>query len=215
MTKTRWYWHLGDQLLVGAYYDSEAEARARIQANDFTLTEIAGVMTAERGGLRLFLTHRLEDVPVAPNLGIGGEEPGRATKDTNPKDAIGVTKSPVSTVPAYVVAELGLAMLEGALKYGRHNYRVTGVRASVYFDALRRHIDDWWEGVDFDADSAANLSNLTKAIACLTVLRDAQMQGKLTDDRPPPSPQGTRERLNVVTKQLLEAFPDPKPPHTR
>jgi len=126
-----------------------------------------------------------------------------------------VTKSPVSTVPAYVVAELGLAMLEGALKYGRHNYRVSGVRASVYFDALRRHIDDWWEGVDFDADSAANLSNLTKAIACLTVLRDAQMQGKLTDDRPPPSPQGTRERLNAVMKQLLEAFPDPKPPHTR
>ena len=66
---------------------------------------------------------------------------GMDTKPTNPKDAIGIKKVPFSTVPARVIAEIGLAMLEGAAKYGRHNYRVSGVRASVYYDAAMRHIN--------------------------------------------------------------------------
>lgn len=67
-------------------------------------------------------------------------------KPTNPKDAIGSKKMHVSTVPAQVVGELGLAMLEGACRYGRHNYRIAGVRASVYYDAAMRHLMSWWEG---------------------------------------------------------------------
>ena len=72
------------------------------------------------------------------------------SKPTNPKDALGIRKVPASTISAPVKLELGLAMMEGALKYGRHNYRDIGVRASVYYDALTRHIDSWWEGEDTD-----------------------------------------------------------------
>ncbi len=106
-------------------------------------------------------------------------------KPTNPKDAVGVAKAPLSTVPANVLAELGVAMLEGALKYGRHNYRHAGVRASVYYDALMRHMMAWWEGEDIDPDSG--VPHIVKAIATLVVLRDADFRGVLEDDRPPRS----------------------------
>src|SRR5271170_6356732 len=56
------------------------------------------------------------------------EAPG--AKASNPKDALGIRKVPFSTISMPVLAELGVAMLEGALKYGRHNYRAIGVKGS-------------------------------------------------------------------------------------
>jgi hypothetical protein len=58
-----------------------------------------------------------------------------SNKDSNPKDVVGVRKAPLSCVPKTVVAELGVAMLEGASKYGRHNWREAGVRSSDRLDA--------------------------------------------------------------------------------
>lgn len=133
-----------------------------------------------------------------------------AVKDTNPKDAIGVRKAPMSTVPMNVIAEIGVAMLEGASKYGRHNYRAMGVRSSVYFDATMRHLMDWWEGVDIDPDSG--MSHITKAITSLTVLRDAQMQGMCTDDRPPRS-KDFYSHLNKTSGEIIDKYKDKKPKH--
>lgn len=132
-----------------------------------------------------------------------------ATKDTNPKDACGIKKVPFSTVSVPVMAEIGAAMLEGALKYGRHNYRAVGVRASVYYDALLRHIGAWWEGEDIDPESGLN--HVVKALATLVVLRDAMLQDKLTDDRPPKSKVGWVNALNEQAKKLIEKFPNPLP----
>lgn len=129
------------------------------------------------------------------------------TKLSNPKDSCGVKKVPFSTVSAPVMAEIGLAMLEGALKYGRHNYRVVGVRASVYYDALLRHITAWWEGEDIDPDSGVN--HVTKAIATLVVLRDAMLNDKLADDRPPKSKAGWVAELNAKAAALIDKYPDP------
>lgn len=107
-----------------------------------------------------------------------------SVKDTNPKDAVGTKKwRQYCTVPTTVIWELGVAMLEGARKYGRHNYRIAGVRASVYVDAAKGHIDQWWEGEDIDEES--KLSHITKAMASLLVLRDAMIQDRWLDDRPP------------------------------
>ena len=132
-------------------------------------------------------------------------------KDTNPKDAIGVSKAPMSTVPCGVMLELGVAMLEGSLKYGRHNYRVAGVRASVYYDALFRHAMDWYEGNDVDPGSGLN--HITKAIATLVVLRDAMQNDMVFDDRPVgmKSPDWL-EKLNERTAALLKKYPNPKEP---
>ncbi len=101
-------------------------------------------------------------------------------KDTNPKDAVGVRKvGTFSCLPAPVLFEASIAMLEGGRRYGRHNYRVAGVRASVYYDACLRNILSWWEGEDLDPDTG--LSHVTKAITSLMVLRDAMIQKKWTD----------------------------------
>jgi hypothetical protein len=135
-----------------------------------------------------------------------------SSKDTNPKDAVGTKKVPFSTVPARVVAEMGLALLEGARRYGRHNYRASGVRASVYYDACLRHLTAWWEGQDVDPDSG--LPHVVKALACLAVLRDSQTQGNWVDDRPPPTPGEWIAELNARAAALIEKHPNALPPHT-
>lgn len=134
-------------------------------------------------------------------------------KDTNPKDAVGIKKAPVSTVSGPVLMEVGIAMMEGARKYGRHNYRDVGVRSSVYYDAAYRHLVDWWEGEDIDPLSG--LSHITKCIAGLTVLRDAMIFDKLEDDRPPAAPKGWLEALNKKAGELIEKFPNAVPAVTQ
>ncbi len=136
------------------------------------------------------------------------------TKQTNPKDAIGVKKAPMSCVPASVVMEVALGMMEGGRKYGRHNYRVSGVRASVYYDAAMRHLMDWWEGTDTDPDSG--LSHVTKAISALFVLRDAMMNNKWTDDRPPKViDQEWLKKFNELAATIIEKYPDSKDAFTQ
>ncbi|VWC95663.1 hypothetical protein BLA39750_02204 [Burkholderia lata] len=132
------------------------------------------------------------------------------SKETNPKDMIGSRKAPMSTVSAPVMAELGVAMLEGAAKYGRHNYRAVGVRTSVYYDAALRHLFSFWEGEDIDPDSG--MPHIVKAIASLTVLRDAQIQGKCVDDRAPSSRE-FYSALNARAAAILERYSDRNPRH--
>lgn len=132
-------------------------------------------------------------------------------KDINPKDSIGVKKVPLSTVSAPVLMEMGLAMLEGDRKYGRHNYRVSSVRASVYYDATMRHLMSWWEGEDLDPDS--ELSHITKALGALSVLRDSMINEKWIDDRPPKIKTEWVKNLNEKAKKIVEKYPDPKKPY--
>jgi Domain of unknown function (DUF5664) len=135
------------------------------------------------------------------------------TKETNPKDAVGVAKVPFSTVSGQVMMEVGLAMMEGARKYGRANYRAAGVRASVYYDACMRHMMKWWEGEDIDRDSG--ISHVTKAIASLMVLRDSMMQENWADDRPikVKNPNWV-EDMNAKAAELLKKYPVSVEPFT-
>ena len=133
------------------------------------------------------------------------------SKKTNPKDAIG-TKKPrfYSGLPANVTKEVTIGIMEGAMKYGRHNYRITGVLASTYIDATIWHLFDYWEGQDIDPDS--NLHHITKAIASLYVLRDAQMRDMCEDDRPPRSDvEGDKIRLQAIVNELFKKYPNPEP----
>lgn len=133
------------------------------------------------------------------------------SKPSNPKDAFGIRKASLSSISAPVLMEVGVGMQEGARKYGRHNYRVIGVRGSVYYDATMRHMMAWWEGEDIDPDSG--LSHITKAICSLVVLRDAMIQNKFNDDRPPKSAPWLPE-LNAKAEALFKKFPEPVPPYT-
>lgn len=104
-------------------------------------------------------------------------------KQTNPKDVIGSTKLPLGLVPDTIQAHAALAYLEGALKYGRFNWRLAGVRASIYNDALERHRVKWWAGQN--KDPKTRVHHLASIIACAGIMLDAELCGKLTDDRPP------------------------------
>ena len=133
-------------------------------------------------------------------------------KDTNPKDGIGIKKVPFTLIPDNVIAEVGLAFLEGARKYGSYNWRVAGVRASVYIDALRRHLGAWINGEDVDPDSG--LSHLVKAMACLIILRDSMLQENWVDDRPPKIESGWVQELNKKAAEIIEKYPNAVEPYT-
>lgn len=135
-------------------------------------------------------------------------------KDSNPKDVIG-SRKPRSFISLswYVIRELSLALLEGALKYGRHNYRYAGVRASVYTDAAINHIVDFQEGQDIDPESG--ISHITKAMASLHVLRDAMINGSWVDDRPLINVGGEahKHEMQGVMDALIARYPEPVKPY--
>jgi hypothetical protein len=105
----------------------------------------------------------------------------QGTKPTNPKDAIGSDKLPLHLWPTTATAMGCIGMLNGMLKYGRSNFRAVGVRASIYYDAARRHLDAWFEGEADDPDDG--VPHLAAALSCLAIIVDAEAAGKLTDDR--------------------------------
>lgn len=169
-------------------------------------------ITSRVGDLRWTRTGSQHDViayEFVDQLG-NGEVAGPTGKQTNPKDLVGSRKAPLSTLPFRVLWRVGLAMLEGMCKYGRHNYRVVGVRASVYFDGAMRHLGPWWEGEDIDADSGMN--HIDKAISDLMVLRDSMLQGNWVDDRPP-SAKEDFPQLHAEAARIVELHADKKPYH--
>jgi hypothetical protein len=135
-------------------------------------------------------------------------------KDSNPKDAVGIKKwRQFTTIPFTIIWELGVALLEGGRKYGRHNYREIGVRASVYIDAAMGHITQFWEGEDIDEDS--QLHHITKAMASLAVLRDAMLNDKWVDDRPPKVKLNKiRNDLQKSVEYIFEKYPNALEPYT-
>lgn len=136
------------------------------------------------------------------------------SKDTNPKDAIGGDKIPIHLWPEAATVLGCLACLEGATKYGRTNWREAGVKASIYYDALRRHLMKWWEGEDVDTDSG--LPHEAHMLACIAIIVDARAHGKFVDDRAYVPVQGV---LSLLTKhtpdvaRIKTKYADRSPQH--
>jgi hypothetical protein len=150
------------------------------------------------------LDHDLNEVP--------DNDSEDTIKDTNPKDSLGIRKVPIHCVSAAVLMEVGLAMMEGGRKYGTHNYRAMGVRASVYYDAGMRHLMDFWEGTDIDPESGVH--HISKAIAGLMVLRDSMLMENWVDDRPIRLPNRLGiDRLNAKASEIIDRYPEPKEPY--
>lgn len=102
-------------------------------------------------------------------------------KSTNPKDIQGFKKVPFHLFPMTALAVGAIQFLDGAGKYGRENYRKESVVASVYYDAAMRHLNDWYHGEERTTDSM--LRHLGGALASIAILVDAEVNGKLIDDR--------------------------------
>ncbi|KKM76136.1 hypothetical protein LCGC14_1383150 [marine sediment metagenome] len=107
-------------------------------------------------------------------------------KLTNPKDAIGSKKLPLHLVPDTLTIMACPSFLEGALKYGQFNWRVYGVRLSIYISALERHLKKYKNGEDRDPKTLVH--HLSSVIACAAIILDAEACKMLTDDRPPHHP---------------------------
>jgi hypothetical protein len=112
----------------------------------------------------------------------------------NPKDKIGARKVSVSKLPAVGIIHGAHAMMNGSKKYGPYNWRGNAVIASIYVDAMMRHLMAWFEREDVASDS--KVKHLGHVIANASILLDAQATGNLKDDRP------TNGRAAAVLKQI-------------
>ena len=121
----------------------------------------------------------------------------------NPKDRIGDTKPPLHLIPPAAEILEAVVMGLGARKYGPYNWRSSSIRATVYIAAAKRHLAQWLDGQNDDAESG--VSHLAHARACLGILLDAQSLHCLIDDRPPA---GTAHELisqhTTATKERSE-----------
>ncbi len=103
----------------------------------------------------------------------------------NSKDIEGCRKPSLHLIPQSANILEAVVLRLGARKYGGpFNWRTTRVHASVYLSATMRHLAQWLDGQDDDAESG--VSHLAHARACLGILLDAQSVHCLIDDRPLP-----------------------------
>lgn len=136
----------------------------------------------------------------------------QVVKDTNPKDAAAVTRIMLALLSPVAKAHWALAQFAGFLKYGGWNWRVAGVRSSVYLSAAQRHLDAYLSGEEVDPiDGTHHLANV---MACCAILLDAKAAGKLTDDRPPSVDiRPTYRALEELAAKLRTQYADRAPRH--
>ena len=171
------------------------------------------VISPPAGTTRRSGTQYLGDVTeTLPRWAVPPKPAPRADlKDTNPKDTLSITKLDFGLVPSSAVALMALGFTEGALKYGRYNWRLSGVRASVYLAAACRHLFKWWNGEA--CDPKTKVPHLASAMCCLAIICDAELCEKLNDDRPPANKGFSKfvDDLEHDVKHLMSLFTEHKP----
>lgn len=121
------------------------------------------------------------------------------TKPTNPKDAIGIAKTPLHLVSGIANIYASIAHFLGNVKYGAWNWRGAGICNSVYYAALLRHMVRWWNGEENDpSDGTPHLAN---ALCCLNIIIEGKVIGNAIDDRPP------AVDLNATMKMVEDLMP--------
>ena len=140
-----------------------------------------GLMFEDTGDLKhdgaRFSLYQVANVKNDPKISLG------STKDGNPKDGLGDKKVPLWLCSPIAKAAWSAAQFVGMTKFGAWNWRVTGVRASVYLSAMQRHMDRYLSGEEIDpVDKTPHLGHI---MACCAIILDAKAAGNLTDDRPP------------------------------
>lgn len=108
--------------------------------------------------------------------------PDPTTLGLDPKGEAGKAKPPLALLPPEALRQAAWAHSNGAAKYGVANWRENKVCATTYISAMMRHIGQYLDGEDADAESG--LSHLAHVIASANILIDAKHYGTLVDDRP-------------------------------
>lgn len=126
---------------------------------------------------------------------------------TNPKDLLGIKKISTFVFPSSALLHGSHAMMFGASRYQAYNWREKKVKASIYLDALERHITSWKEGEETAEDSGVH--HLGHALACIAIIVDAMTTGNLVDDRPK-NGKGTLKLLNELNAKVKAGWPERK-----
>ena len=148
-----------------------------------------------------------DSVPIDVHLVSPGQPP---VKDSNPKDTVAALKVPLHLCSPIAMAHWSAAQYAGALKYGFWNWRVVGVRWSVYEAAMMRHVVALLSGEEFDpVDGTRHEGNI---MACNAIVLEAKAAGMLVDDRPPrldhrPAFAEVEELMTRLRKQYEDRSP--------
>ena len=70
----------------------------------------------------------------------------------------------------------------GADKYGLFNWRDTNVTATVFYNAMLRHLEQWYSGEQHASDTGVH--HLAHLMAGAAIILDAEMNNVFIDDRP-------------------------------
>lgn len=127
----------------------------------------------------------------------------------NPKDRIGLTKTPLRLLPPAPLAAVAKVMELGAAKYGAWNWRDEKVHHSVYLEAALRHI---FQALDGEiADEESGMPHESHAAACMLIVLDAMANDSLIHDIKavvgPGTFTETMKRVNAVRPKVKEGTP--------
>lgn len=117
-------------------------------------------------------------------------------KPTNPKDAIGVKKVPMSCLSSQVVVLISQAMLDEHLEN-----IVAPVKFSTHFNMAVLHAMSFWEGLNDLSIPWARM------MAHIFMLRQAELEGKLEDDRVRTDGLHVKD-LNAQAAAVIEQYPN-------
>ena len=119
----------------------------------------------------------------------------------DPKGQAGSLKAPLGLVPPYAMEQTAWVHKLGAEKYGPWNWRETGVCASTYVNAILRHLNAWRDGESLDPESG--ITHLAHIACSANILMDAEVCGKLQDDRNKRPTSGETEKGSLAVGELL------------
>ncbi len=106
------------------------------------------------------------------------ENPKKVHGDLKP----GIHFLPMGTLDQVCEVMKGGPGKGGAGQYGLRNWRKQPIRASTYYDAMWRHLRDWYENRE-DRDPKSEQSHLAHIIANAMLVLDSIEHGTLVDDR--------------------------------
>lgn len=148
--------------------------------------------------------------PVPPMVKI--PRPGESTMtekhEPDPKKLMGDLKTPLQLLPTVFQKATANALKCGADKYGTYNWRKgDGVEAMTYIGAMRRHLNQFIDGEDFDDESGE--SHLGHIAAGCAILLDAMRMKKLIDNRPKALEFMESEEQEQCSDKTIGAVPNP------
>lgn len=128
----------------------------------------------------------------------------------NPKDKFGSKKVSITKLPAVGIMHGSMGMMYGASQYDPYNWRDNAVIASIYVDAMIRHLMAWFDEKEEIAEDSG-VTHLGHVIANAAILLDAQATGNLIDDRPSKGKASTElSKLNALIPDLQKRWADIK-----